>query len=113
MLYTARLATASYLKSHGCRLMSGYYKYVPNAADCPSQTGKTPFQISNGCHVGPPAASVTCHWDWQARYPQSWVSIRLRATKVNGKYKVTVIEPFVYHPPETGGILFRRSEHGL
>ena len=106
MLYTARMSTAHYLKAQGCKLMSGYYKYVPNSASCTNQAGKVHFQISSECHGGPSATAVTCRWYWSARYPQSWVSVRLQATKVSGKFKVTVTDPWTYHPPETGGIIF-------
>lgn len=104
-LYGARLATTNYLRSLGCKVASGYYGYVEGAASCPRGNGKTRFSIYNGCHEAPSINSVSCHWSWAPFYPQTWVSVTLLATKVNGKYRVTVAEPFVFHPNQ-GGIIF-------
>lgn len=101
-----RDAASAYLRSIGCKLMAGNYKFIPHTTTgtsaCLRTAGKVPYHVGHQCHRAT-SNQINCTWFW-SELVSDWTAYTCtNSMRANGKTTVTLTCPIAWqYEPATG-----------
>jgi hypothetical protein len=100
-------SSASYLRSLGCKLVNGNYKYVSHSttgpAACLARSGKVHYKVGHQCHRYA-ANQIDCVWFWSEWVTVDWCAyVGTSTIRSKGKTKVQLTSDIFWrYEPATG-----------